>query len=190
MWFIYFFRGTRIKYGEIIQISLTIAFWTWRWLFSRRTSTALPDERSAMCSVSGNHWGGMGGHNGSSMSSDKRSCMYYGSGEGSTMYHWAAVMTDGSWYTTNNGAAVHRWGQEARASGGNSQKSGQHHQFEHLVCRSVLYCGQTELKKTMDIKAFIYDEGECATPNVNLVWFTILRMWYLNEKMYRPSGVW
>ena len=58
--------------------------------------------------------------------------MYDGGSNGSAMDHRAAMMADGCWYAANNGTAVDGWGQQTGASGGNSQKSRQHHQFEHF----------------------------------------------------------
>lgn len=66
------------------------------------------------------------------------------------------MVTDGGWYTANDGTAVDGGRQKAWFGNGKSQKSGQHHQLEHFdLRRSALFCGQTGLKMSWDMRAFI-----------------------------------
>ncbi|EFA11956.1 hypothetical protein TcasGA2_TC008557 [Tribolium castaneum] len=127
------------------------------------TSSVLPDERG-VSSIGGDEWG-MSGNDGGGMGRDERSGVYNrggvddGGGDGGTVHHRAAVVADGGGNAAHDGTAVNSRSQVSGTSGGNGQKSGQHHQFEHFVCRSVLCCGQTGLKKTMAIRAFYTQEA-------------------------------
>lgn len=89
--------------------------------------------------VSGNEWSGVHQSGGVHYRSggNERSGVYDRSGvhdwsQSGAVHNRGAAFADGGWYGAHDGGAVDSWGQEAWTGGGNSQESGQHHQFEHV----------------------------------------------------------
>lgn len=97
--------------------------------------SALP-YKGSMGSIGGDNWGSS--HVRGSMGRNEWGGMDYRggvdnwSGKSCTVYHRAAVVADGGGHAADHGAAVNSRSQESGTSGGKSQESRQHHQFEHF----------------------------------------------------------